>query len=113
MFSDKRNILQLVSLMRKDCIDHVVLCPGSRNAPLVHTFVDAGFHCYEVTDERSAGFFALGLAECLDRPVAVCCTSGSAVLDLLPAVSEAFPKTFQRKKPRVNTPQAPLSVYRL
>lgn len=90
MFSDKRNILQLVSLMRKDCIDHVVLCPGSRNAPLVHTFVDAGFHCHEVTDERSAGFFALGLAECLDRPVAVCCTSGSAVLDLLPAVSEAY-----------------------
>ena len=76
--------------MRKDCIDHVVLCPGSRNAPLVHTFVDAGFHCHEVTDERSAGFFALGLAECLDRPVAVCCTSGSAVLDLLPAVSEAY-----------------------
>jgi len=43
-----------------------------------------------VTDERSAGFYALGMAQCLQCPVAVCVTSGSALLNLLPAVAEAY-----------------------
>lgn len=90
MLSSKKNILQLTSLMLKKGISEVVVCPGSRNAPLIHTFASVGMHCYEVTDERSAGFFALGLIEAKGRPVAVCCTSGSAVLNLAPAVAEAF-----------------------
>ena len=90
MLSSKKNILQLTSLMQKKGISEVVVCPGSRNTPLIHTFASVGMHCYEVTDERSAGFFALGLIEAKGRPVAVCCTSGSAVLNLAPAVAEAF-----------------------
>lgn len=91
MFSTKNNVLQLTSLMLKSGITEVVVCPGSRNIPLVHTFVASGMKCYEVTDERSAAFFALGLIEANGgRPVAVCCTSGSAVLNLAPAVSEAY-----------------------
>ena len=90
MLSSKKNILQLTSLMLKKGISEVVVCPGSRNTPLIHTFASVGMHCYEVTDERSAGFFALGLIEAKGRPVAVCCTSGSAVLNLAPAVAEAF-----------------------
>ncbi len=90
MYSSKRNIQQLVSLMLKRGITDVVVCPGSRNAPLVHTFAAVGMHCYEVTDERSAGFFALGLIEAREKAVAVCCTSGSAVLNLAPAVAEAY-----------------------
>lgn len=90
MLSSKKNILQLTSLMLKNGISEVVVCPGSRNTPLIHTFASVGMHCYEVTDERSAGFFALGLIEAKGRPVAVCCTSGSAVLNLAPAVAEAF-----------------------
>lgn len=91
MFSTKQNVLQLTSLMLKAGIREVVVCPGSRNIPLVHTFVASGMQCYEVTDERSAGFFALGLIEANGgMPVAVCCTSGSAVLNLAPAVSEAY-----------------------
>ncbi len=90
MYSSKRNIQQLVSLMLKSGITDVVVCPGSRNAPLVHTFAAVGMHCYEVTDERSAGFFALGLIEAKEKAVAVCCTSGSAVLNLAPAVAEAY-----------------------
>lgn len=43
-----------------------------------------------VTDERSAGFFAIGLALHVQAPVVVCCTSGSALLNLHPAVCEAF-----------------------
>lgn len=90
MYSAKKNILQLVSLMQGAGFTDVVVCPGSRNAPLVHTFNAAGMNCYEITDERSAGFFALGLIEAKGKPVAVCCTSGSAVSNLAPAVAEAF-----------------------
>lgn len=92
MYSAKRNIQQLTSLMKSANIDTVVVCPGSRNAPLVHNFNAAGMTCYEVTDERSAGFFAIGLIEAKggNAPVAVCCTSGSAVLNLAPAVAESY-----------------------
>ena len=91
MFSSKLNIQQLTSLRLKSGIDTVVVCPGNRNAALVHNFHAASMTCYEVTDERSAGFFALGLIEANGgKPVAVCCTSGSAVLNLAPSVSEAF-----------------------
>lgn len=91
MYSDKKNILQLVALLRAHEIRNVVLCPGSRNTPIIHTLANHPyFTCYSVTDERSAGFFALGLALSGGRPAAVCCTSGTALLNLHPAVAEAF-----------------------
>lgn len=91
MYSDKKNILQLVALLKEHGISQIVLCPGSRNAPLVHTLANHPFFtCHSVTDERSAGFFALGLALHGGQPAAVCCTSGSALLNIHPAVSEAF-----------------------
>lgn len=90
MYSNKINVLELLSLLKKH-VTSVVLCPGSRNIPLVQSMAnDPDFTCYSITDERSAGFFALGLALKLQQPVAVCCTSGSALLNLHPAVSEAF-----------------------
>lgn len=91
MFSDKKNILQLTALLIAHGIEKVVLCPGSRNAALVKTMTEAPqLQCYAITDERSAGFFAIGLALQTAKPVAVCCTSGSALLNLHPAVAEAF-----------------------
>ncbi len=91
MLSDKKNILQLVALLKAHGVRRVVLCPGSRNAALTHTFANAeGFTCYPVTDERSAGFFAIGLSLQGGERVAVCCTSGSALLNLHPAVAEAY-----------------------
>lgn len=91
MYANKPNILELVALMLKFEINHIVLCPGSRNAPLSQSFAsDKRFTCYAITDERSAAFFALGLTQSLKKPVAVCCTSGSALLNILPAVSEAY-----------------------
>lgn len=66
-----------------------VLCPGSRNAPICHNLLADRFECHPVTDERSAGFYALGLALATKHPVAVCVTSGSALLNLAPAVAEA------------------------
>ena len=91
MFSDKKNILQLVALLKAHGIDRAVLCPGSRNSPIVQTIVNHPFFfCYSITDERSAGFFAIGLALQSNRPVVVCCTSGTALLNLHPAVAEAY-----------------------
>ena len=72
-------------------IKHIVISPGSRNAPLNIGFTqNDAFITYSIVDERSAAFFALGLAQQLKHPVAVVCTSGSALLNYYPAVSEAF-----------------------
>ncbi len=91
MFSNKTNILQLASLMLQYGIRHVVLSPGSRNAPLIHTFTQhSDFTCYTMVDERSAAFFALGLSQKLQQPVAACCTSGTALLNYGSAIAEAF-----------------------
>ncbi len=91
MYSDKKNILQLVALLEAHGVKKVVLCPGSRNAPIVHTIsTHPSFECYAITDERNAGFYAIGLALNGGCKVAVCCTSGSAVANLYPAITEAF-----------------------
>ena len=91
MFSDKKNILQLAALLKAHGVRKIVLCPGSRNTAIVQTLANIeDFTCYAVADERSAGFFALGLSLQGGGPAAVCCTAGSALLNLYPAVAEAF-----------------------
>ena len=91
MYIDKRNILQLVALLKAHQVKNIVVCPGGRNASIVHTLAQIpDFNCYPITDERSAGFFALGLAQHGGSPSAICCTSGSALLNIYPAVAEAF-----------------------
>ena len=91
MYSDKANINILTSLMVAHGVRTIVVCPGSRNAPLAHNFsVCRQLRCISVTDERSAGFYAIGLSLASGEPVAVCVTSGSALLNLAPAVCEAY-----------------------
>ena len=91
MFSDKTNINILTALLLKHKITTAVVCPGSRNAPIVHNLHEAGVACHPVTDERSAGFYALGMSVAKGHePVAVCVTSGTAILNLAPAVAEAY-----------------------
>ncbi len=81
----------VIEIFRQQGIQHIVISPGSRNAPLTLGFtLQSYFTCYSIADERSAAFFALGLAQQLQKPVAVVCTSGSAVLNYYPAVAEAF-----------------------
>ena len=91
MYSNKENVNQLTALLVAHGIRHAVVCPGSRNAPIVHN-LDAcpDIACHPVTDERSAGFHALGMAQALHEPVVVCVTSGTALLNLAPAVAEAW-----------------------
>ena len=91
MYSDKKNVLELVALLKAHCITQIVLCPGSRNSPLIHSLAtDSDFVCYSVVDERSAGFFALGVIQATGKPTVVCCTSGTATLNLGSAVAEAY-----------------------
>ena len=91
MYSDKENVNILTSLLVNHGVRRAVVCPGSRNAPIVHNLNECpDIQCYPVTDERSAGFYALGIAQAINSPVVVCVTSGTALLNLLPAVAEAF-----------------------
>ena len=72
-------------------VTHVVISPGSRNAPLIISFTHhPEIETYSIVDERCAAFFALGIAQQTKKPVAVVCTSGSALLNYYPAVAEAF-----------------------
>ena len=91
MYSDKDHVNILTALLVAHGIRHVVVCPGSRNAPIVHNLTTCpDIACYPVTDERSAGFYALGMSQALKQPVVVCVTSGTALLNLAPAVAEAW-----------------------
>ena len=72
-------------------IRHIVLSPGSRNAPLSISFArHKEIRTWVVPDERSAGFVALGIAQEKKESVALCCTSGTALLNYAPAITEAF-----------------------
>ena len=89
--TDKSGVNQLLVQLKAHGVRYVVCSPGSRNAPLVIAFdEDSDFTCYVVHDERSAAFFALGIAQQTQIPVAVCCTSGSAALNYYPAIAEAY-----------------------
>lgn len=90
MYSNKENVNILTSLLLEYGVSDAVVCPGSRNAPIVHNLsVCEAIRCRPVTDERSAAFYALGLAIVTRRPTVVCVTSGSALLNVMPAVAEA------------------------
>ncbi len=91
MQSEKLIIRHLVKICAQKGVNKVVLSPGSRNAPLTISFDEfEGIECYSVPDERSAAFFALGMAIGQSAPVAICCTSGSASLNYAPAIAEAY-----------------------
>ncbi len=72
-------------------VKKVIIAPGSRNAPLIFAFTtQPEMECLSITDERSAAYFALGMAQQSGEAVALVCTSGTAVLNFAPAIAEAY-----------------------
>ena len=91
MTSGSYRVQVVVDLLKKHEIENIIFSPGSRNAPLVIGFnADDYFHTKSLVDERSAAFFALGMAQQIQKPVVLCSTSGSSVLNYAPAIAEAF-----------------------
>ena len=84
-------INDLASICALKGIKEAILSPGSRCAPLSIAFIrHPAIHCRTIPDERSAAFIALGMAQQLEKPVVLVCTSGSAALNYFPAIAEAF-----------------------
>ena len=81
----------IIEICNAKGVHDIIISPGSRNAPLTIGFTNnPKFTCYSIADERCAAFFALGIAQQTKKPVAVVCTSGSALLNYYPALAEAF-----------------------
>ncbi|AEJ41779.1 2-succinyl-6-hydroxy-2,4-cyclohexadiene-1-carboxylate synthase [Sulfobacillus acidophilus TPY] len=80
---------QFIATLAQAGVEQVVIAPGSRSTPLAVLFYESAVKPWVLFDERSAGFFALGLAKATQKPVAIVCTSGTAAANLLPAVVEA------------------------
>ena len=88
---DFRRCKTLVSMLRDYGVKHVVLSSGTRNMNLVRLFeANDSFTTYNILDERSAVFYAIGISLKLDECVAVCCTSGTAASNYLTGITEAF-----------------------
>jgi len=91
MTSDKKSVSLLADIFHKKGLSNIVISPGSRNAPIIIAFANhPGIRAISIVDERSAAFFALGMAQQTGKTVAIACTSGSAVLNYAPAIAEAF-----------------------
>lgn len=91
MYVNDKMVLQLVALLKKFGIKRIVVSPGSRHNKLINSLeADGSFKLYLVVDERSAAFFALGLIQESDEPVAVTCSSGTACMNYGSAIVEAF-----------------------
>ncbi|MDE7407744.1 MAG: 2-succinyl-5-enolpyruvyl-6-hydroxy-3-cyclohexene-1-carboxylic-acid synthase, partial [Muribaculaceae bacterium] len=89
--TDKKSCTILTDILAAHGIRHVVMSPGSRNMPLmVAAHRDRRLTTTMVVDERVNGFMALGMAVATNRPVAIICTSGTALLNFAPAVAEAY-----------------------
>lgn len=86
-----KNIHTLSSQLSFFGVEDAIISPGSRNAPLTVALArNPHIHCTSIVDERSAGFIALGMAKANNKPVVLCCTSGTALLNYYPAIAEAY-----------------------
>ena len=92
MTTRNKFIVQMIVIECKNHgIEHVVFSPGSRNAPFAISFDHIPeIKTHVIHDERVAAFYAIGISQILNKPVALCCTSGSAVVNYYPAITEAY-----------------------
>lgn len=98
MYSNLKSIQILVAMLKKKNIKNIVISPGNSHNAIVRSIEeDEFFKTYNIVDERSAAFFATGLIQELNEPVAICCTSGTAATNYMTGVTEAF----RRKLPLI------------
>jgi 2-succinyl-5-enolpyruvyl-6-hydroxy-3-cyclohexene-1-carboxylate synthase len=91
MYSTIKSIQLLTALLKKYNINKLVLSPGGSDIPIIHSLEnDSFFNCHSVVDERSAVYYGIGVAQQTHSPVACICTSGTAVSNYLPGMTEAF-----------------------
>jgi 2-succinyl-5-enolpyruvyl-6-hydroxy-3-cyclohexene-1-carboxylate synthase len=87
----RQGIKNIPEICARHGVRKVIIAPGSRNAPLIFAFTaHSELTCLSITDERSAAYFALGIAQQSAEAVALVCTSGTAVLNFAPAIAEAY-----------------------
>jgi len=90
MYSNIESVQILIAMLKAYNISDVILAPGGSNIPIIHSLEnDSYFECYSVVDERSAVYFSMGVAQQKRKPVACICTSGTAVSNFLPGMTEA------------------------
>jgi len=85
-----KHLRVLIAQLKQCGLHQVVVSPGSRNAPIILALQEHKLRLYSVVDERSAAFVALGMAQQQKEPVALVCTSGTALLNYAPAMAEAY-----------------------
>ncbi|MFB6306136.1 MAG: 2-succinyl-5-enolpyruvyl-6-hydroxy-3-cyclohexene-1-carboxylic-acid synthase, partial [Flavobacteriales bacterium] len=91
MTTDKKIVSHLAKICLEKGMENLVISPGSRNAPLVNAFSDLKeVNCKVVVDERSAAYYALGIAQQSNKPVGLVCSSGTSVMNYGAAIIEAF-----------------------
>ena len=91
MYTIHKNVQVILALLKKYNIHNLVISAGTRHIPLVFSAEnDDFFNCYSIVDERSAGFFALGLIQSTQEPACIICTSGTAACNYVSAVNEAY-----------------------
>lgn len=91
MYSNIQSVQIMVALLKKYGITDIVLAPGGSDIPLIHSIEqDHYFTCYSVVDERSLVYFAIGVSQQKESKVACVCTSGTAVCNFLPGITEAY-----------------------
>jgi 2-succinyl-5-enolpyruvyl-6-hydroxy-3-cyclohexene-1-carboxylate synthase len=91
MIHFRQGIKNIPEICARHGVRKVIIAPGSRNAPLIFAFTaQPELQCMSITDERSAAYFALGMAQQSGEAVALVCTSGTAVLNFAPAIAEAY-----------------------
>jgi 2-succinyl-5-enolpyruvyl-6-hydroxy-3-cyclohexene-1-carboxylate synthase len=84
-------INNIAEICHQQGVEKAIISPGSRNAPLTLAFArHPKIQCFSISDERSASFIGMGMAQSDHKPVVLVCTSGSASLNYAPAIAEAY-----------------------
>lgn len=91
MYSNVKSVQILVAMLKKKKIKNIVFSAGTSHDAIIRSVEEDGyFKTYNIVDERSAAFFAIGLIQELQEPVAICCTAGTAAVNYMTGVTEAY-----------------------